>query len=233
MSPCLKDCPSEIIEAIVVLLDLDDIRSLCQSCRSLAVKSTQGRFKSYYPSKRVEITPHALKAFVDTTQPGRHGYLVQELALVGLTNDTLGDNSKPQDVPTETELDLLTQACNGIAANGRSGALLSLSLEVAVVPDRTEERILPDTAATGGWRLVWQSAAQRFHTTIRALAASRLPLEKLDMFNNRQLQSCSIASDELCRIDFLNKRLAISLSSLESVTAKEAIVGAFKTYCKV
>jgi hypothetical protein len=83
------------------------------------------------------------------------------------------------------------------------------------------------------WRLVWESAAQTFHTTIRALAASRLPLEKLDVFNNRQLQSCSIASDELCRMDFLNKGLAISLSSLKSATDKGAIVGVFSIYCKV
>jgi hypothetical protein len=53
------------------------------------------------------------------------------------------------------------------------------------------------------------------------------------VFNNRQLQSCSIASDELHRIEFLNKRLAISLSSLKSVTAKEVIVGVFNIYCKV
>jgi hypothetical protein len=218
MSPCLKDCPNEIIEAIVVLLDLDDIRSLRQSCRSLAVKSTQDRFKSYYHSKRVEITPHALRAFVDATQPGRLGCLVQELILVGLTNDSGGDNSKPQYVLTETELNLLTQAFNGIAANGRSGALLSLSLEVAVVQDGTEKRILPAAAATRGWRLVWKSAAQTFHTTMRALAVSRLPLEKLDVFNNRQLQSCSIASDELYRLDFQDKGLAISLSSLKSLS---------------
>jgi hypothetical protein len=154
------------------------------------------------------------------------------LILVSLTHDAGGDNS-PRYVLTETELNLLTQAFNGIAANGRSGALLSLSLEVAVVPDSTEERILPVAAATGGWRLVWESAAQTFHTTIRALAASRLPLEKLDVFNNRQLQSCSIASDELCRMDFLNKGLAISLSSLKSATDKGAIVGVFSIYCKV
>ena len=155
-----------------MLLDLEDIRSLRQSCRSLAVKSTQDRFKSYYQSKRVEITPHALRAFVDATQPGRLGCLVQELILVGLTNDAGGDNS-PQYVPTEIELNLLTQAFNGIAANGRSGALLSLSLEVAVVQDDAKQRLLPAAVARGGWKLVWQSAAQTFHTTLRALAASR------------------------------------------------------------
>jgi hypothetical protein len=185
MSPCLKDCPSEIIEAIVVLLDLVDIRSLRQSCRSLAVKSTQDRFKSYYHSKRVEITPHALRAFVDATQPGRLGCLVQELILVGLTNDAGGDNS-PQQVQTETELDLLTQAFNGIAANGRSGAPLSLSLKVAVVPDGTEERILPVAGPqaagdlSGSLRLrhfiqrlaLWRQADYRLRSSMCLIIAS-------------------------------------------------------------
>ena len=86
MSPRLEDCPDEVIEAIVVLLHLDDIRSLRQSCRSLAAKTTQRHFKSYYHSKRVDITRRALRAFVNATQPGRLGCLVQELILVGLTN---------------------------------------------------------------------------------------------------------------------------------------------------
>jgi hypothetical protein len=71
MSPWIEDCPNEIIEAIVVLLDLDDIRSFRQSCRSLAAKTTQNRFKSYYHSKRVDITLHALGAFVDAVWSSR------------------------------------------------------------------------------------------------------------------------------------------------------------------
>lgn len=218
MSPYLEDCPNEVIEAIVVLLDLDDIRSLRQSCRSLAAKTTQNRFKSYYHSKRVDITPYALRAFVDATQPGRLGCLVQELILVGLTNSVEGHNSKPQYGPAETELDLLSQAFNGIATNMKSGELLSLSLEVAVVQDDAEQRLLPAAVARGEWKFVWQSAAQTFHTTLLALTASRLPLEKLDVFNDRQSQSCSLACDELGRIDFQDKGLAISLSSLKSLS---------------
>ncbi|PSS24942.1 hypothetical protein M430DRAFT_63599 [Amorphotheca resinae ATCC 22711] len=218
MSPCLEDCPNEIIETIVVLLDLDDIRSLRQSCRSLAAKTTQNHFKSYYHSKRVDITLPALRAFVDVTQPGRLGCLVQELILVGLTNGAEGQNSKPQYGPAETELDLLSQAFNGIAANRKSGQHLSLSLKVAVVQDDAKQRLLPADVARGGWKFVWQSAAQTFHTTLRALAASRLPLEKLDVFNDRQSQSCSIACDELGRVDFQDKGLAISLSSLKSLS---------------
>jgi hypothetical protein len=34
---------------------------------------------------------------------------------------------------------------------------------------------------------------QTFHTAIRSLALSQLPIEKLNIFNDRRLQSCSLA----------------------------------------
>jgi hypothetical protein len=71
MSPRLEDFPNEIIEAIAVKLDLNDIRSLRQSCRSLVSKTTQDCYKLFYRSKRVDITLQTLRAFVDATQSGR------------------------------------------------------------------------------------------------------------------------------------------------------------------
>ena len=135
MSPCLEDCPNEIIEATVVLLDLDNIRSLSQSCWSPATKSTQNHFKSYYYSKHVDISLQTLRVFVDATQPGRLGCLVQKSILVDHTNGSDRHNSKPQRQygSEETELDLLSQEFNGIAAYKKSGELLSLSLEAAYI----------------------------------------------------------------------------------------------------
>jgi hypothetical protein len=101
-------------------------------------------------------------------------------------------------------------------ANGKAGKLLSLSLEVVVYREDNEKRLPP--LGRSCWRLIWQSAAETFHTAIRSLAASSLPIEKLNIFNNRQLQRCSLASNELGRIDFEHNGLAVSLASLKSLS---------------
>jgi hypothetical protein len=59
---------------------------------------------------------------------------------------------------------------------------------------------------------------QTFHTAIRSLALSQLPIEKLNIFNDRRLQSCSLACNELGRINFEHKGLSISLASLKSLS---------------
>jgi hypothetical protein len=115
-----------------------------------------------------------------------------------------------------TDVSLLSEAFCNIMVNGKAGKLLSLSLEVAVYREDTEERLPP--LCHSSWRLIWQSAAETFHTAIRSLAASSLPIEKLNIFNNRQLQLCSLASNKLSRIDFKHKGLAVSLASLKSLS---------------
>ncbi len=52
--------------------------------------------------------------------------------------------------------------------------LLPITLEVAVVQDDAGQRLLPAAVARGGWKFVWQSAAETFHTTLRALAVEKL-----------------------------------------------------------
>jgi hypothetical protein len=47
---------------------------------------------------------------------------------------------------------------------------------------------------------------------------SQLPIEKLNIFNDRQLQGCSLACNELGRINFEHKGLAISLALLKSLS---------------
>jgi hypothetical protein len=88
MSPSLEDCPNEVIESIVVLLAITDICSLRQSSRTLATKTTQEHFKSYFRTKHVDITGSALQGLVDITQPGWLGCLIQHLVLVGVVNNT-------------------------------------------------------------------------------------------------------------------------------------------------
>jgi hypothetical protein len=110
------------------------------------------------------------------------------------------------------DVSLLSEAFSNIAMNG--GKLLTLSLEVVVYRENAEQRLHP--LAGGGWRYIWKSATDLYHIAIRALAASRLPIEKLSIFNS--LQRCSLGCNELGRIDFEDKGLAISLASLKSLS---------------
>jgi hypothetical protein len=251
MSPSLEDCPNEVIESIVVLLILGDICSLRQSSRTLASKTTQNHFKSYFLLKHVDITESALQTFVDVTQPGWLGCLIQNLVLVGVVNNTKaleyivgeepesdleeeGNGKKlakaEQDLEileqqqtdyeklheSGTDVSLLSKAFSNIAANSKTGRLLTMSLEVVVYREDAERRLPP--LAGGSWRFIWKCAADTFHTAFRSLAASNMQIEKLNIFNDRRLQRCSLACYELGSVDFKHKGLAISLASLKSLS---------------
>jgi hypothetical protein len=253
MSPSLEDCPNEVIESIVVLLGLSDICSLRQSSRALPSKTTQNHFKSYFLSKHVDITGSALRAFVDVTQPGWLGCLIQNLVLVGVVNNTkaleyivgeepesdlkeenCGNGKKlakaKQDLEifrqrqtdyeklheSGTDVSLLSKAFSNIAANSRAGRLLSLSLEVVVYRKDAEKRLSP--LVSGCWRFIWECAADTFHIALCSLAASNMSIERLNIFNDRQLQRCSLACDELGSVDFKQKGLTISLASMKSLS---------------
>jgi hypothetical protein len=112
-----------------------------------------------------------------------------------------------------TDTSLLSQAFGNIAING-TGKLLELSLEVVVYRENAERRLPP--LIGGGWRFIWKSAAKTYHTAIHALAASKLPVEKVTIFNDRRLQRCSLGCNELGRIDF--EGLAASFASLKSLS---------------
>lgn len=85
----VEDCPPEVIETIVEHLDLRDICSLRLSSRSLAANATQKHFKSYFRSKRLQLTEPALTNFVAVTMDGRLGRLVRDLTLTGVVYNHL------------------------------------------------------------------------------------------------------------------------------------------------
>lgn len=86
--PSLEHLPNEIIDSIASLLELNDIRSLRLTSRSLALGSSGSHFKSYFRRKHVDLTEHALRDFVEETKPGRPGRLLQDLVLVGVVDNT-------------------------------------------------------------------------------------------------------------------------------------------------
>ncbi|MCJ1310497.1 hypothetical protein MMC25_004161 [Agyrium rufum] len=226
MPPSLAECPNEIIETILVLLDLDDVRTLRLSCRSLSISCVQAHFKSYYHTKRVEISSRGLKAFVDAMQHNRFVYCLQKLILVGLTAGGQRARSKQTREIAEIEANLLSQAFRGIAASMNQGELLSICLEVAIGIKSRRERAPPSTCPRYKWLSVWQCTAQTFHTTMRALSASALPLGELRLYHGSNMRFCSLASNELGKVDFGERGLASSLSSLTSlsISLSDAVV---------
>ncbi|KUJ14024.1 uncharacterized protein LY89DRAFT_152017 [Mollisia scopiformis] len=199
MAPRLEDCPNEVIESIVVLLDLNDICNLRQTSRSLATKATQNHFKSFYLSKHVDTTTRSLEKFVDATRPGRLGCLVQNLTIFGVFTFPRVDG---RDLAaglwaTGMKLDLLNQALSGIAAAKRTEETISLSRNGV------------------DWESYWQCVAGTFHTAMRAVAASGLKLRALIVFHDTGGQSGNLGCDELNRLDFQDQRLVASLSSLK------------------
>jgi hypothetical protein len=113
------------------------------------------------------------------------------------------------------DLSLLSKAFSNIAANSRAGRLLSLSLEVVVYREDAEKRLSP--LVGGGWRFIWECVADTFHTALCSLSASNMSIERLNIFNDRRLQRCSLACNELGSIDFKQKGLTISLASMKSL----------------
>jgi DnaJ-domain-containing protein 1 len=256
MPPSLLDFPPELFESIIRLLSLCDLFSLRLCSRTLATKTTGDHFKSHFRTKHIDITASSLGAFVNATQPGSLGCLIQNLVLVGVVNNTqqlrsilepeYSSSEEESDEEVErreenqakaqqdldileqrqteyeqlhesgTDISLLSEAFRNIAANGKTGKLLSLSLEVIVYRQDAEQRVHP--LSGGSWKFIWQSAANTFHTTIRALAASSLPIERLNIFNDQRLQRCSLACHELGSTDFTDKGLATSLAALKSLS---------------
>ncbi|KAL5045977.1 hypothetical protein BDW71DRAFT_197984 [Aspergillus fruticulosus] len=229
--PSLEHLPKEIIDSIVSHLELNDIRNLRLTSRSLALGSSGSHFKSYFRRKHVDLTEHALRNFVEETKPGRTGRLLQDLVLIGGTENTpIGlEQAKAQldlsvlmqrQILSErmresgTYVRLLTEAFGNLIADGRSPGLQSLSLQVVVYRVDAEKRLPPDTG--GSWTLIWRAAGDTFHTALGALAASRMPVERLDIYNCQQ--RCSLACTELSAIDFECKGLATSLATLRIIS---------------
>lgn len=213
MSPCLEDCPPEIIETLVSLLDLDDICRLRQTSRSLAAKSSQSRFKAFFRFKKVLLSEASLRAFREVTQSGRLGCLLQNLVLVGLTNNSAAiSRSEAEESLDETLYDLLSHAFRNMKANSKGRELLSLSLRVEVPQKEGEPRLPPSALPCDDWRLVWRSSACTCSIAMRASTAARLPVATLIVYNNGEQQFCSLACDELGNLPLLDGGLSVVLS---------------------
>ncbi|QLI73869.1 uncharacterized protein G6M90_00g093770 [Metarhizium brunneum] len=219
MSPSLQTCPLPVIEHIVELLDLADIRNLRLSCATLATKACSRFFKSLY----VDLTTNSLLAFAEATRTDSPLSKVNTLNIVGIIHE-LDDSTLPSwhrkyscSAQTEDQIYLLSQAFDGIA-KGKNCILPSLSLRVAV-STKNHKRDLPhSTGNVYPLRSLWQCTIHTFNTVIRALAASKLRVREMNIFNDRDMQNCSLSCDQLNMFDWTDASLVDSLTAVTTLS---------------
>ncbi|KAK2877147.1 hypothetical protein FQN49_001391 [Arthroderma sp. PD_2] len=207
-------CPDWIVEQIVAWLDLADIRSLRLTCKTVSIKSSQGRFQRLLQSKSVDLTSEALQTFTATRD---YSSQLKNLNLVGLARKA--NLQADADKRRETETSLLTEAFDEIAQCKDNGCLESLTLRVAIVyQDGT--RLLPvDTRGRWGMpKRVWACAVETWQVTLRALTASQLRIKRLNVFNDADMQLCSLPCDRLNTVDLQDAGLAKSLAAVKSLS---------------
>lgn len=203
----LNSLPVEVIEAIVNLLDFQDICALRLTARNVSSKSSNGTFRTYFTSKKLQITRAPLEQFVRVTQSGQLGRLLQRLTLYDNAVSETGDSHADFDAAK-----LLAQGMENMRNQAPHGCLLSLSLSLNGIEHATPEENR-------------DAAANLFQVAMSALGSSILPVRSLDTFadfcRHGYYSRCSLACGEitaaLSKADFSTSfkqctKLCLSLS---------------------
>lgn len=224
MPPNLQSCPLQVVEHIVELLDLADIRNLRLSCATLATKALTGRFSNFFESLYVDLTADSLVSFAKATQADSPLCKVHTLHLAGIIREP-DDSTIPSwerkfncSAQTEYEVQLLSQAFDGLAKYNKDGILPSFSLQIAVVK-RNNKRDLPRSTGRGyPLKSLWQCTVNSFNTAIRALAASKLRVRQMNLFNERDMQNCSLSCEQLNMFDWTDAGIVDSLTAVTTLS---------------
>jgi hypothetical protein len=216
----LELCPVELINEIAGSLDLGAICNLRLTCKTLAAKcSSTHRFRSFFKSKHVILTEQALRAFAEGTQAGGLCALVQE---VTISASAIGDWplniqawKDAQMSSRQNKILLLSQAFNGLARNGATGRLPSLSLGVHVPRGRNARQ--PQALRRFDPILVDGAAVDSFQVVFHALAETRLQVEALNIFNNAG-HGFSVPYIELDKINWDGQGLTQCLTTVRSLS---------------
>lgn len=224
MPPSLQSCPLQVVEHIVELLDLADIRNLRLSCATLATKALTGRFSNFFESLYVDLTADSLLSFAKATQADSPLCKVHTLHLAGIIREP-DDSTIPSwerkfncSAQTEHEVQLVSQAFDGLAKYNKDGILPSFSLRIAVVK-RNNKRDLPRSTGRGyPLKSLWQCTVNSFNTAIRALAASKLRVRQMNLFNERDMQNCSLSCDQLNMFDWTDAGIVDSLTAVTTLS---------------
>ncbi|KAJ3460618.1 hypothetical protein MRS44_011485 [Fusarium solani] len=218
MPSSLETLPTEVIELIVRLLPLKDIRSLRLACKALSDKSSESHFKTFFYTQHVVMTADALQELTVNVQAGGFRSCVRRLCLVGVADKEAERTQTSQLDPRQEEMtSLLTQAYNGLAKPHSVDGLLSLSLELRI-NNNLPNNVLRAATHLAQSRTAWQCAIELFDQSLRALAASNLKLKHLNIFNGPNMEECSLPSEQLNMINWSDPGLADSLSTLTSLS---------------
>jgi hypothetical protein len=138
MAPAFDDIPNELSERIIQLLNLRDIFGLRFSSRLLALKATQGHFKSFFRKKHVHLDESSLTRFVHAAQSGGLFCLLEDLVVVGLTTD-------PKFLEDELEYPATSDGATDATMKQSLDALRSLQASLQVFRDsKTDLQLLSD-----------------------------------------------------------------------------------------
>lgn len=85
----LENCAPEVVERIVEVLDLAGVCSLRRTCHGLVSSATQTHFKSYFRSKKPQLTESALRDFIALTALEGLGCLLRDITLVDIVYNRL------------------------------------------------------------------------------------------------------------------------------------------------
>ncbi|MCJ1321134.1 hypothetical protein MMC15_006478 [Xylographa vitiligo] len=121
----LDALPIEVVEMIVGFLEPHDVGSVRLTGHSMALKVSQGHFRTYFHKKALRVTIQSLTAFNDLLQPNSPVYLLEDATIVGLISRTTPDQAEVNN--------LLVRAFVALKAKGV--CLRSLSLNVVTGDD--------------------------------------------------------------------------------------------------
>jgi len=156
--------------------------------RTLTARSSQA-FEKHFRTKTLKWTSSKqLQEFLHLTQRNGLGCLLQCLTIVGVAPVTNIQHASSKGK-------LLIDAFTNLRLNSTSGGLQSLVLRVEG-QDMIGNFVTCENIRD--WKLAWQTAALTFEITSRALAASALPVEQLDIFHS--VNRCSLPCDKVAPI---------------------------------
>ncbi|EME88361.1 uncharacterized protein MYCFIDRAFT_27361 [Pseudocercospora fijiensis CIRAD86] len=219
----LQSFPSELVEAICLWLNAQDIGNLRLTCHAMRSKATQDHYQSFFVKQRISFSEEKLGAFVELTKSQDSPVsLVEELTIVGdhhLSEAELVDARENLEILTRRQkeqhdlrrtgrdVELLAEALKNLC--GRS--LRLITLEVCVYEEDASKGEPP--VAGGNWRPIWTRAAEVLETTISALARSQFPLPpELDAFS--ELRRCAVPCDKIGRTIFHDETFQAAFHSL-------------------
>ncbi|KAF4962593.1 hypothetical protein FSARC_9371 [Fusarium sarcochroum] len=165
-------------------------------------------------SKRVHLTATSLREFTQAVQSDTS---VQELTLVGIHDD---DGQRPLDeAPAAREelIDLLAQAFTVLVESGvKPLTLLNLRIDIGGAGRRPIPKTELEARSTS--RSAWQCSNDTFFIAIQALAASKLQIQGLNVFNDLDMKLFALASDQFNIVDWDSPDVGHALADLKSLS---------------